>query len=51
MNKWLSNLEFRNIKDVKIKKYFDKYDVEFRKIELIDSNGDVHIIIVRMDGK
>ncbi len=51
MDEWLSNIEFRNIKDVIISTYFDSDSIEYREIKLFDKNDDVHIIRVRMDRK
>ena len=51
MDELLSNIEFRNIKNVIISTYFDGNSTEYREIKLIDKNNDVHIIKIRLDKK
>lgn len=51
MNKWLGNIKIRNIKDVKIRTYYESGGTECREIELIDKEGNVYTIEIRLDAK
>lgn len=51
MGAWLSTHEFRNIKEVITESYWDSANMECREIRLIDSQGNIITIRVRLDGK